>query len=808
MKLVLKVIQNHHSHSVPTVVLISERRKYIFNLPELMQRFFPEHFINYSKTSHLFFTQIKTSHIAGLIGFLITLPEYNAASDVKLYGPPGYLSLLHGSRSFVGNRILSYSGYEFLTKKKLLGISSDEMLNKILATPDYEYIFSDLEEFLSRNKMRSKHDVNDAEKYIVDHGRYEDEDLIVIPVVVDKDVKSGKSVVCYVCKTKNIRGKVLEEKLKELPIPRKLIKDLLREGSLEINGQKYSAEQITEPERAAKVFVIVDCPTFSCVENLIQAPEITSLFEENINPQKEELAMIVHSVSPDIAKSELYKQWIAKFSPSTHHIFINEHITEIETMTPKFNGKYRKEFRHFAYVQLMKHYFPQFFPEMSPERSTEAIMLNKILPEISNKSIPAYLVDYMLAPSKSQGFKSALPEYSSQSQTIDLKDHPPLKEAHKTILQEIEAAKSNPANLSALNLFKGCDPELVFLGTASTVPLSYRNVSCIYLRFVDQNDVGIMLDCGEGADYQMKNHFGVKKSKELLKKLRVIFITHKHGDHHLGIMQLLSERNKVTEQEGNGGSKEPVYLVIPLNMAAWIHHYEKEIENLNCKIVFSQHINSKAESTEKSILWRLESLSSIEGYENSGFENQRGVDHLQKMQSDSWKNLLEMKAMLQNEFGITQFMSVDVVHCQQAQGIVIGHKNGWKMVYSGDTRPAPKLVRDAPDTTILIHEATFSHDAANQARSKKHSTDKEAIFQGMKMKAWRTILTHFSVKYGRQLKITGLGQSKDEDPAFLDYANNNTVVAFDHLRMRFSDLAYMPPVTKFLSGMIPEDNKQ
>ena len=35
-------------------------------------------------------------------------------------------------------------------------------------------------------------------------------------------------------------------------------------------------------------------------------------------------------------------------------------------------------------------------------------------------------------------------------------------------------------------------------------------------------------------------------------------------------------------------------------------------------------------------------------------------------------------------------MPVD--HCPQAYGLVLTHKEGWKIVYSGDTRPCQALI--------------------------------------------------------------------------------------------------------------------
>ena len=54
----------------------------------------------------------------------------------------------------------------------------------------------------------------------------------------------------------------------------------------------------------------------------------------------------------------------------------------------------------------------------------------------------------------------------------------------------------------------------------------------------------ILLDCGEGTVGQLRRHFG-EESPSILRDLRCVFISHIHGDHHMGLSKLLSQRRKV-----------------------------------------------------------------------------------------------------------------------------------------------------------------------------------------------------------------------------------------------------------------------
>lgn len=86
-------------------------------------------------------------------------------------------------------------------------------------------------------------------------------------------------------------------------------------------------------------------------------------------------------------------------------------------------------------------------------------------------------------------------------------------------------------------------------------PSKYRNVSSIYLEMVPQN--GILLDCGEGTYYQLYNHFGFERIDEIVLQTKIIFITHIHSDHNLGILDLISQRNKLLRAKyGKGKTQE------------------------------------------------------------------------------------------------------------------------------------------------------------------------------------------------------------------------------------------------------------
>jgi len=60
--------------------------------------------------------------------------------------------------------------------------------------------------------------------------------------------------------------------------------------------------------------------------------------------------------------------------------------------------------------------------------------------------------------------------------------------------------------------------------------------------------------------------------------------------------------------------------------------------------------------------------------------------------------------------GLSDIAAVEVIHCKWAYGISLTYMDGWKVVYSGDTRPCNNLVDAGQGATVLLHEATFEDD--------------------------------------------------------------------------------------------------
>jgi ribonuclease Z len=90
-------------------------------------------------------------------------------------------------------------------------------------------------------------------------------------------------------------------------------------------------------------------------------------------------------------------------------------------------------------------------------------------------------------------------------------------------------------------------------------PGNYRGASAIYYVHKQR---GILMDCAEGSYGQLFDHLGSEeRTSDALLKTKVVFITHMHGDHQLGILKILHERDNLINEETKKFGK--IYAVIP-----------------------------------------------------------------------------------------------------------------------------------------------------------------------------------------------------------------------------------------------------
>lgn len=242
--------------------------------------------------------------------------------------------------------------------------------------------------------------------------------------------------------------------------------------------------------------------------------------------------------------------------------------------------------------------------------------------------------------------------------------------------------------------------------------------------------------------------YGNKAADEIVAGLKCVWISHIHADHHTGLARILSARKKLLENEGK---LEPVLVIGPRQLKRYLDAYGRledlGMEFLDCSqtTLFAESEASLAANGQYSGIGSSEREGRTGDIRTSGGQNDTGktsniqgglislpspgkrVDgrpvsgqlrnywlqtgfHFQAGLDEQGREFLKDTL---SALGLSHLTSVPVVHCPQAFGVVLVARGkkllqpGWKLVYSGDTRPCQALVEASKDATVLIHEVNF-----------------------------------------------------------------------------------------------------
>jgi ribonuclease Z len=270
--------------------------------------------------------------------------------------------------------------------------------------------------------------------------------------------------------------------------------------------------------------------------------------------------------------------------------------------------------------------------------------------------------------------------------------------------------------------------KVVFLGTSGSMPTPERSSSSIA---VVMGRGVVLLDCGEGTQRQMVSaHIGFSRVK-------LILLTHLHGDHVLGTPGLLQS---MTLQR----REEPLDIYGPRGT----HAFLQGVSNTLGRPSFPVTVH---ELTEPGVVFesrgfsveacraehRLEtwSYAIVEPSRPGRFYPDKALA-LGVPEGAQWKRLQDGEDI---EVGSGVVRSSDV--CDSP-------RPGRRLVYSGDTKPSENVVELARGADLLIHEATFGDELAERAGEDGHSTVGQAAGVAAKAGVKRLFLTHISNRYG------------------------------------------------------------
>ena len=657
------------------------------------------------------------------------------------------------------------------------------------------------------------------------------------------DAADAESV-CYHGRLAAMPGKFDASKADALGVPRGAVRGALVRGEDVVlpDGRTIRSEDVVARRRAGFRFAVVDVPTLEHLEALADpTSDAGRRFGEVCGAAGEgegRLAVVVHLAPAAVATSAAYARWMETCGAfravgdgtnpfdRPRHLMVHSEATGGACV-----------FRSAAAVNARLHAVDaDVFPEPRNAERAVADAQARALADAAAREARASDESREASP-----FEASKTTFKTTFKTQDVLTHPgcnlsrftlvPLDAAgldasaipralvarsvreDLDVLDAVARSRTEKSDAylseevpSALRALSPGDVELVFLGTGSSMPAKYRNVSGLFLD--QKTRGGLIVDCGEGSFGQLCRLYGAETARAKVRDLRCAWISHIHADHHVGLPTILIERRRAMLADGVGeDAVEPLLVVGPAPLRRFLNAFS-QVEPLSFDFVDCRETTSE----------KWDQLVTLEETMKDGQKHE--VD-------ESLKTVDPRVSAAARSLGLRRLVSVPVAHCAQSFALALeaappaGADAGWKAVYSGDTRPCAALVAAARDATVLIHEATFEDDLLEDAVKKRHSTTSEAIQTGVDARCYRTILTHFSQRYPKAPKFDGHignGEGDVREDANQENANQDDTsdarsrrnvsdrvgVAFDLMRVDFTALPRVPSLMPAVRALFPD----
>jgi ribonuclease Z len=270
------------------------------------------------------------------------------------------------------------------------------------------------------------------------------------------------------------------------------------------------------------------------------------------------------------------------------------------------------------------------------------------------------------------------------------------------------------------------DLDVVFVGTAASVPSAGRGLSSMLIR---RGGERILIDCGEGTQRQLMRSTG-------LADLDVVLITHLHADHVLGLPGML-------KTFGLRDRTEPLRIAGPPGL----ERFWRDMERVVGRLPFAVDLLQLGDGP----VWHGD------GYVIDAIRTDHGVPSLGYVLSeDDRPGRFDVEAARAlgvtpgEDFGVlqrggeVQVADGSIVRSDQVVGEA---RTGRRIVYSGDTAACSEVRDAARDATLLVHEATFLREDAERAAATSHSTALDAGLTAAAANVGMLALTHISTRY-------------------------------------------------------------
>lgn len=584
--------------------------------------------------------------------------------------------------------------------------------------------------------------------------------------MVDKlpPTSPSNEALCYIVRNHDIRGKFDPAKAQALKVPKGRAYSALTCGKSvqSEDGQTVTPEMVLGPTRLGKGFAIMDVPSAEYVEDLVNRPEWKS------PAVMTELKVFIWILGPGVGDHPKLREFVANMSHCKHTVSSTDYCPNYLALATAAESAIR-----LARLRGDSYSIPVHDNVTLPQRGLES---HSNAQPVSVDNVPFEPLQPGLVIDMEPEFKFNKDDVMKPLNTANTVSRIPHSvEKRMSVIRTRVTKPEFQKHLAEIRKgLRGADAEIIALGTGSSSPSKYRNVSA---TLVHAPGYGYYLvDCGENTLGQLKRVFEPEKLREVLQNLRMIWVSHLHADHHLGTATVI----KAWYREVYGSDVRPpfapetdmakilqekrLFVVSDEMMIAWLEEYASVEDYGFNKLI---PLCAFPEATGTSIVTKFAHRHSRNG------SAPYGRDKPFRTILDFHDEFSPLTPLLKKAIGLDDLLTTRVKHCRGALAMSMVFPDGFKVSYSGDCRPSDKFASIGQGSTVLIHEATFQNDMVGSAMAKRHSTAAEALEVGRRMRARSILLTHFSQRYQKVAHVdqrAGTSEHDNVDPARKDRA--------------------------------------
>ena len=333
----------------------------------------------------------------------------------------------------------------------------------------------------------------------------------------------SSTALSYIVRNQTQRGKFNVQKARDLRVPAgPMFSQLTRGASVVLgDGRIVMPNQVLDPGKEGGGVAIVDLPSRDYILPLLRRPE---WHQDKVMNGVEAFIWIL---GPDVAKDEMLISFMNEFKDFHHILSSPGQCSNQLMMTSAASASVRHHLIDPDRYSLLQHDNTDASGRRVGKEDSRCVMAKPGLTLQLEPSValqdeevhhPVNLVQAL------DEVPSAVYELAKQAKT-DLIRSPP----------EDQKLPSP-------------DAEIVCLGTGSALPSLHRNVSGTLLRVPGRGSY--LFDVGENTLGQLKRIYSPKELADILRDLKMIWISHLHADHHLGTASVI----KAWYDEVHGGN--------------------------------------------------------------------------------------------------------------------------------------------------------------------------------------------------------------------------------------------------------------